>query len=99
MGEVYLISDGEYFKIGFTTIGTPNRVKLLQTGCPNEITIIATYESYNYRKLESWLHRKYKNLCVGGEWFDLDTDIVSNFLNEAKKIDSNINTLKDNPFF
>lgn len=99
MGKVYLITDGEFFKIGVTKGDVEKRIKGLQTGSPNEITLVNYYESNNYRKVESWFHRKYKTKRMEGEWFYLDIEDVESFIVEAKKIDGSIKVLKDNPFF
>jgi hypothetical protein len=97
--HVYLITDGDYFKIGFTKKDPIKRVKELQTGSPNELKLIQHYASKNYRKIESWFHRVHKSKRLEGEWFALSPEDVNNFLTEAKKIDRNINALRDNPFF
>jgi hypothetical protein len=96
---VYLITDGDYFKIGLTKKNAEKRLKELQTGSARELTLVETYSSKNYRKIESWFHRKYKWKRLEGEWFALEPEDVDNFLTEAKKIDKNIDTLRDNPFF
>lgn len=99
MGYVYLLSNGDYYKIGITKGCIEKRIKALQTGNPNEITLINSYQTNNYRKVESWFHRHYKLKRLEGEWFALEQDDIDNFITEAVKFDNNINTLKDNPFF
>ncbi len=98
-GYVYLLYDGEYYKIGITKGDIKKRIKTLQTGSPKPIRLINSYKTKNYRKMESWFHRLYKDDRVEGEWFYLNDDQVNNFTNEAIKIDKNINSLTNNPFF
>jgi hypothetical protein len=61
MGYIYLIlqTDSNYlesFKIGITKIN--QKGKQLQTGNPNKISLLKSYKSDNYLKIERWLHRK-----------------------------------------
>ena len=65
MGYVYLLLqidfDGnESYKIGITKNDPKKRVKQLQTGNPNKISLHRKYDSKNYLKVERWLHRKYQ---------------------------------------
>ena len=39
-GYVYLLTDGEFFKIGVTKGSIEKRIKKLQTGNPNNIAIV-----------------------------------------------------------
>jgi hypothetical protein len=105
-GIVYLLtewgSSPERFKIGITKGSVEDRIKQLQTGSSNEIVMILKYESYNYLKIEKFLHKKYSKYSTDGgqEWFELSSTDVSNFINECKTIDDRINFLMncDNPF-
>lgn len=99
MGNVYLITNGDYYKIGITKGNITKRIQSLQTGNPNPLILVNSYTSNNYRKIESWFHRHYRDKRLEGEWFDLTHDDVDSFLIEATKFDKNINILKDNPFF
>ena len=105
-GIVYLLceygSTPEKFKIGVTKGSPMKRIKSLQTGCSNEIILIYTYESKHYLKIESFLHRKYRQYSTNGgtEWFELPSDIISNFRKECESIELMFNTLisNGNPF-
>jgi|TARA_Y100000385_G_scaffold47083_2_gene43701 hypothetical protein len=105
-GVVYLITDWssvpEKYKIGITKNSPNDRLKSLQTGSSGELVLLKTYESYNYRKIESALHRGYKPYSTDGgkEWFELPNEVALNFINECKQIDDNIKFLmeSDNPF-
>ena len=83
MGYVYLLlvvdADGERYKIGFTKNHPCKRVKQLQTGNAAVITLLNFYESYNYQKVERWLHGRYafQKTEAGNEWFNLTIEDIS----------------------
>ena len=53
MGFVYLLCDGEKFKIGMTRGRIEKRITELQTGNPNEIWIRSYYETM-YQSFENY---------------------------------------------
>jgi hypothetical protein len=102
MGNVYLLNawGTDRYKIGITKGDVEKRVKQLQTGCPDEIVICQVYSCKHYRKLESWMHRVYGPKRIEGEWFVLEDEDVSKFINECEKGDETITLLiNENPFF
>lgn len=107
MGYVYLIlevdKDGnERHKIGVTKNSPEKRLKQLQTGNSNIIRLLHTYESVNYKRVEKWLHGRYrwKQTEAENEWFTLSDDEVLGFITECEKADTTIKILlKENPFF
>ncbi len=105
MGYVYLLAEwGEEirYKIGRSKNDPYKRLKSLQTGNSNEITVVNYYQSDNYGKVEKWLHHQYKNKQTDGgdEWFCLNEYDVLGFLNKCKEADETINLLlKENPFY
>ena len=107
MGWVYLILEvnqhgEEYHKIGISKNIPEKRVRQLSTGNPNEIRVLSTYESVNYKKVEKWLHSRYstKKTLATNEWFNLTNEQVLSFLDTCKKADETISLLlKENPFF
>ena len=106
MGFVYLIvqidSDGmECHKIGISKNNPEIRLKNLKTGNSNQLRIINTYESDNYRKIERWLHRKYYNskTLADNEFFNLTNEQVLSFIDDCKEIDNTISFLKENNVF
>ena len=98
-GYVYLLCDGEKFKIGMTKQNINKRIKELQTGNPNEIWLRSYYETNYPLKVEQMMHTKYKISNVKNEWFDLSVHQVLNFKNACNECEQIINSLKDNPFF
>ena len=107
MGYVYLILEGnvhgeELHKIGITKNDPQLRVKQLQTGNPNQVSLLKHYESENYKKVERWMHRKYgqSKTLAKNEWFQLTDEQVFSFIEDCKEADKNISFLKEhNPFF
>lgn len=99
-GFVYLLCDGEKFKIGMTTRNTiEERIAELQTGNPNEIFISMYHKTDHPAKVEKMLHARYATSNVRNEWFDLTVEQVLNFNKECEKCEHIIEVLKDNPFF
>lgn len=100
MRYVYLIrgNDSNY-KIGITK-NPKQRLKQLQTGNSDTLTLIETYQSEYASKIESSLHNQYNHVRNEGEWFDLSIEIESKFVEKCKQIDRSINVLKEagNPF-
>jgi len=89
-GFVYLISDGDYFKIGHTSKSIKIRLSELQVGNPNELFIIDSYETTNYKLVELTLHRLFKNNHILGEWFELNSNQTKEFTNKCKSIETQL---------
>lgn len=74
---VYLLKitndDKTLYKIGYTSVSIPKRIKELQTGCPYEIKLVDSYRSDYGRKIEKTLHNLYSHKHTWGEWFELDS--------------------------
>ena len=98
-GYVYLLTDGELYKIGVTRGSIENRIKKLQTGNPYEICIVDYFATDNPFKLEKMLHNKHSLKRVNNEWFALEACDVRNFKSDCEKFVSIMDALKDNPFF
>ena len=95
--KVYLIQSLEngYYKIGISK--HPNkRVDELQTGNSSPLKLINIFDSAYSNDIEKTMHRRYSHLKKEGEWFDLNIDIESKFINECKKIENNLIFLKNN---
>lgn len=98
MGYVYLLCDGEKFKIGMTKNKIEKRVAELQTGNPNEIWVHSYYETQYPLKIEKMMHGRHASSNVKNEWFDLSVSEVINFKNECKQYEEILKALQDNPF-
>ena len=97
-GIVYLLCDGEKFKIGMTKNKIEKRVAELQTGNPNEIWVHSYYETQYPLKIEKMMHGRHASSNVKNEWFDLSVSEVINFKNECKQCEEILKALRDNPF-
>jgi hypothetical protein len=85
-GYVYLIRQGQsdLYKIGHTTKKPSNRLKELQTGNPQELYLITSYQTKYYKDVENLMHTKNNHFKVVREWFRFDFKIESNFLEECQ---------------
>lgn len=99
--KVYLIRNGlNHYKIGYTKHPVAYRIEQLQTGSSSELIYVSECEVLHPTKVESTLHRMYKQYNVISEWFELPDDIVVGFVETAKKLDKNFQFLItcENPF-
>ena len=101
MGTVYLITNDYIdFKIGITSKPIEKRLKQLQTGNSEKIKLVKCYKTKNYKMMEGWLHRKFFDKRLEGEWFSLNDSDVLSFIETCEEIDKTINLLKEeNHFF
>lgn len=85
---VYLLSDGDYLKIGHTSRDIEVRMREIQTGSPNTIRLINFLPDAPI-EVERELHRKFANLRVraNGEWFIASDEIEVEFANRRNLID------------
>jgi len=70
-------------KIGIATGSPQERLKQLQTGCPNELVLRA--EMPGCQSDESALHRIFARQHVRGEWFHLDGEINDFIESQSEK--------------
>ena len=80
-GYVYIITDGEYVKIGQAT-NIEKRLASLQCGNPRKLSILQTIQTDDMNLTEHSLHWWFKDYRIQGEWFDL----ASVFLNQRDNV-------------
>lgn len=97
-GFVYLLCDGEKFKIGITKQNIQKRIKELQTGNPNEIWCHSYYETDCPLKIEKMMHGRHTSSNIKNEWFNMTVSEVYNFKNECKQCEEILKALEENPF-
>ena len=85
-GKIYLITDGEYTKIGATSYNTKKRLNELQTGNPKKLIEIGNYNVNNKITTEKMLHDKYAHKHILGEWFKLNSIDINNILLSQEQI-------------
>jgi hypothetical protein len=69
-GFVYIIQCHEYVKVGIAD-KVAIRLSSLQTGCPYELRLLASWRSECAERDESRLHSLWKRYEVRGEWFNV----------------------------
>ena len=74
--HIYLITDGEFFKIG-RAIDVDKRLSDLQLGNPKTLSLVFYAPVGNASKVESHLHRLYSYKLIHREWFSLNEVDVS----------------------
>jgi len=72
-GGVYLLSCGDYYKIGFST-DVNKRLAAIRCSNPLEVELLVKYSCHTgkYRQLEGKLHEKFKESRHLLEWFKKD---------------------------
>ncbi len=80
---IYFISDGEYIKIG-KSISPLRRLKELQTANGRALELIGIIPSSKVN--ENVLHSVFGDSHVRGEWFEIDSSILS-FIDYHKEED------------
>lgn len=88
-GYIYLVSDGEYTKIGATTYNPRKRLNELQVGNAKKLTLIDSYRAERRISTEKLLHKKYSSKHIRGEWFSLSAIDISEILNNRIQSSNN----------
>lgn len=68
-GGVYFIKQNNSVKIGYSAI-IQNRISELQVGSPEKQEFLFTIQGT--MKTEQYLHRKFKQYNIRGEWFNIE---------------------------
>ena len=81
-GYVYIVSDGRFCKIGVANDNIDGRIKSLQTGNPNKITLVTSLLCKNPYAIEKFLHMLFSTRRVSGEWYDIldlfENEVITN---------------------
>ena len=97
---VYILkTSDDVYKIGVAK-DVESRVRQLQTGSVEEITLVNKFLSEFPFKIESTLHRKYNSNRINGEWYYLTEENLNSFINDCEKMEKNFKCLVEakNPF-
>ena len=91
MKYVYLIRSEEtgMYKVGVSK-HPKKRIKQLQTGNSEDLTLIHSFPSHYPHKVEVALHNGYAPNKKRGEWFGLGLEEEFDFINQAAKIEQYI---------
>lgn len=87
-----------YYKIGVSK-NPPKRVKQLQTGNAEKITLIHTFESDIPFVVEKAVKNFYSSYRVHGEWFNLTLEQEMSFKTQCETVEKNIKILRENGNF
>ena len=82
-GYVYLITDGEYLKIGYS-VNPEKRVAELQTGNARPLRLLGKIEGTEAD--ERALHQKYIRNNVLQEWFHINGPLLQEFVNQPAAV-------------
>ncbi|MFB2917114.1 MULTISPECIES: GIY-YIG nuclease family protein [Aerosakkonema] len=80
-GYIYVVRSGlsNLYKIGRTT-NFQKRLKALQTSCAVQLTVVKTFFSRDAVSLEKAAHDKFAYFRQKGEWFELNSEQLSQLL-------------------
>lgn len=81
--NVYIVQCNQYFKIGKAD-DIRTRLSGLQSGCPHELTLIATLKRKNAMIAEKQIHEYLKEYRTRGEWFLLSVEQVKTLIKKYK---------------
>ena len=103
MITVYLIcaeiNGKKLYKIGYTRRDVETRVRELKTGNAADLFIVESFKSKWGTKIESQIHRRFRNKKVNGEWFDLTEDDIDGFIDICKHIDNNLEIVSQSTYY
>lgn len=79
--KIYFVTEGKHIKIGYTTQDIEKRIKQLNTGSVQNISLLGWI--YGNKAKEKELHVKFAQSRVryNGEWFEPTEDLLD-FINE-----------------
>lgn len=81
-GFIYLVSDGQFTKIGGTSYDVKKRLLELQTGNAKKLKIIGSYKCNYLNVTEKLIHNDFKDKKILNEWFSLDDIDCKKILND-----------------
>lgn len=91
MGFLYIIRGGkDIYKIGITKSSPAKRLRTLQTGNANKLTLVKVYRRKDYKQLETRLHRTFANRRLSGEWFNLKLETITNEVEKGNSVMQNL---------
>ena len=93
---IYFINSTEnYYKIGVSS-NPKKRIKQLQTGNLDKLTLFYEFKSNYPFKLEKALHNKFNLTNKNGEWFEISYADICDIENICIKFEHIFNILKEN---
>jgi hypothetical protein len=80
--SIYLVKCNDFYKIGIT-YNVETRISCLGVGNPYPLELIYSKKLHTAEQVESFLHNKYKEKNIKGEWFllnEVDIEEIKNFV-------------------
>lgn len=103
MKTVYLVSaeinGSVVYKIGWTSRTPEDRIKEFKTGNASDMYLVDSFKSKWATKIESHLHRYFKDKSLSGEWFALTEFDVEKFQFLCERADNNFKVLAENNLY
>jgi hypothetical protein len=104
MFHIYLvcseIAGQKLHKIGYTRRTIEQRIKEFKTGNASEIYLVDSFQSEWGTKIESQLHKIYKQKKIVGEWFELSDEDITSFQFNCQRIHNNLKIISEqNTYF
>lgn len=89
--KIYLVSSKidniTYYKIGYTARDVETRIKEFKTGNCSDFEIVHIYEPMDFPvTIETSLHKHFYDKKINGEWFNLTSNDVDNFLETCNNL-------------
>jgi hypothetical protein len=89
-GFIYVIylddtAQKRFYKVGLSAVFT-SRLQSHQCSSPFDVCVAMAFFVPNMRQTERILHRKFKDKCVRGEWFELSDDDLAYISTMAKLV-------------
>jgi hypothetical protein len=82
-GFVYLMFDGELWKIG-KALNIASRKKQLERQLDKPLELLHSIQSNDYSRAEAEMHHRYKHCRIRGEWFDLRANERANIYGDSQ---------------
>jgi hypothetical protein len=97
VGYVYLIwqENTSFYKIGCTN-NINKRLSMLQTSHSSKLHLLGTIETEEHVRKEGYLHNKYKNHHIKGEWFNFHPLFLREVLTDFTIVDKDVS---DTPLY
>lgn len=84
LGFLYVVSTGTSSKIGITT-NVEKRIRSIHNGTPEPLTglVVKSVPLSGMAMAEAWLHKKFSEYRLKGEWFSLGLEDIRSSLKNA----------------
>lgn len=82
---VYFVRSGGLIKIGYTTNIPEERLRTLQTGCPDELELIGVIRGG--RSTEAMIHTELAEFHYRGEWFAITEQAIRSRIPAYQSLD------------